>query len=170
MLERFSLCARKVIRALSRASFALSGVALLSMMLLVTLDTSGRFFLNRPVRGTFEITEFLLVIIVLFSLAYTQSRKGHVRAEVLINHLSESKRTALQALFSLLGIVFLVMMVKQSFSQAILDFHGGLVSEILRIPSYPIKLCIPIGASLMTLELCGDFAEYIARLARKGRP
>src|SRR3989304_943515 len=74
--------------SLSTAGLNLAGgAALLVMMLLVGADISGRRVLNKPIPGTFEVTEFLIAFVVFFALAYTQKAGGHVRVLVLTSRL-----------------------------------------------------------------------------------
>ena len=50
-----------------RADAILGGAAsavLLAMMLLTVVDVVGRYVLNRPVRGAFEVTELMLVVLI----------------------------------------------------------------------------------------------------------
>lgn len=156
------------IRGMSRVGQIITAVMLLGLMFLVTFDVSGRYFLSLPIKGTYELSKFLLVGVVAFSIAYTQAAKGHVRAELIIGRLSFRKQNALDALFSLIGIIFFVLIVIQSVKQATYDLQTNLVSDILRIPAFPFKLFIPVGGTVMVLELLIDFSRHVKQSVRGG--
>ena len=63
--------------------------ALMGMMVLTAFDVFGRYFLNRPIRGALELTEFLLVIAVSAGFAYTQTTNGHISVELFVMRLPE---------------------------------------------------------------------------------
>ena len=58
-------------------------IALFGMMILGTADVAGRYLLNMPITGTLEIFEILLPVLILLSLADTQSTDGHLTAGVI---------------------------------------------------------------------------------------
>ena len=62
-------------RSLSTYLSYIGNIALALMMLLTTADVLGRYFFNAPVLGAYEITEYLMLIMVFSFLALAQSRK-----------------------------------------------------------------------------------------------
>jgi TRAP-type C4-dicarboxylate transport system permease small subunit len=72
---------------ISRATglvYIIAEVVMVSMMLLVAAEVFLRYFFNSPILGTTEIIEFMMVVLVFFGLAYTQTRKGHIGVDVVI--------------------------------------------------------------------------------------
>ena len=66
----------KKIETISRLLSHLRNVALFVMMSLSTADVIGRYIFNKPIMGVFEITEFLMLIIIFSYLALAQSSKS----------------------------------------------------------------------------------------------
>jgi TRAP-type C4-dicarboxylate transport system permease small subunit len=64
-----------------RHAEAILGVAasaiLLAMMLLTFVDVVARYVFNRPVRGAFEVTELLLVVLIFAGLPLVSYADGH---------------------------------------------------------------------------------------------
>ena len=54
----------------------LGSIALFAMMSLTTVDVVGRYFFNKPVLGAFELTEFLVLILIFSFLAPARQRKA----------------------------------------------------------------------------------------------
>ena len=68
-------------RGVRRRAEALLGVAasviLLAMMLLTVVDVVARYVFNRPVRGAFEVTELMLVVLIFAGLPLVSYAEGH---------------------------------------------------------------------------------------------
>ena len=66
-------------QAWKRRAEALLGVAasaiLFAMMLLTTVDVVARYVFNRPLRGAFEVTELLLVVLIFAGLTAWDTQK-----------------------------------------------------------------------------------------------
>ena len=51
---------------------------------LTTVDVVGRYVFNSPITGVFEITEYLVLILIFSFIGYTQSQKSHVAVDLLL--------------------------------------------------------------------------------------
>ena len=58
-------------------------VFVIPLMLLTTADVISRLSGASPYAGTFELSEYLLAIVILLGAAYTQQVKGHVGVDFL---------------------------------------------------------------------------------------
>ena len=66
------------------------GILLVAMMLLVTADVSGVTSSARRSQGTTELTEFMMVALLYFSLAHTQALKGHINVDIFLSLFSRA--------------------------------------------------------------------------------
>ena len=82
-----------------------ANLALLLIMFGVSADAILRYALDRPITGTLEGVELLLVFAVFLSLARTQAERGHIAVDIITERLSGRPRAALEALTALLGLV-----------------------------------------------------------------
>lgn len=64
-------------------SGAAAGTLLLAMMLVTVVDVAGRYFLNAPLLGAFEMTQLLLAAIVYAGLPAVSQRDGHITIDLL---------------------------------------------------------------------------------------
>ncbi len=60
-----------------------AAVVLFCLMLLTCVDVFGRYFLNRPVWGGFELTEMLLAALIFAGLPLVTLRGDHVTVDLL---------------------------------------------------------------------------------------
>lgn len=62
-----------------------AAAALFAIMLVMVTDVTGRYFFNRPLQGAYEITEFLMCIMVLGAMPLASLWWRHVEASMLTN-------------------------------------------------------------------------------------
>jgi len=78
---------------------AVLGVAasalLLSMMLLTFADVVGRYLLNRPIRGAFEVTELTLLVLIFAGLPLVSHADEHVTMDFIDRLLPPAAQRAL---------------------------------------------------------------------------
>ena len=63
-----------------------AATVLFAMMVLTFVDVTGRKLLTHPVYGAYEITEFLMGMLIFSALPLVTAREGHVTIDVL-DHL-----------------------------------------------------------------------------------
>jgi TRAP-type C4-dicarboxylate transport system permease small subunit len=81
-----------------RADVVLGGAAsaiLLGMMLLTVVDVVGRYVLNRPVRGAFEVTELMLVVLIFAGLPLVSHGDEHAVMDFIDRLLGPAAQRAL---------------------------------------------------------------------------
>ena len=70
-LSKAALWLERVISPVARV-FNSAGVGILMVMMSLTVvDVFLRFVFNKPIVGAYEMSEFMMVILVFFALAYT---------------------------------------------------------------------------------------------------
>jgi len=152
------------IRKISRWLCIVGMSFIFPLIFLTIIDVLGRGLLNKPLPGTFELSEYLLSIIILLGAGYTQQMKAHVRVDFLI------KRFPRQAN----GIINLITISASLFIIGLLIYKGVLealqekaVSDTLRIPQKPFKFLVPIGCLALFSELFLDFMEHLQNIKTK---
>ena len=105
-------------QAWKRRVEALLGVAasiiLLAMMMLTTVDVVARYVFNRPLRGAFEITELLLLVLIFAGLPLVSFTNEHAVMDFIDRVLGRRALRGLQGgveLVSALLMFFLAWLV-----------------------------------------------------------
>jgi TRAP-type C4-dicarboxylate transport system permease small subunit len=132
------------------------------LMLLTVGDVMGRSFFNKPIPGTFELSEYMLAVIVLLGAAYTQQVKGHVGVDFLTSRFSPRTQAFLQAVTTFAGLLVIGILVWQGYLEGI---HEKTVSDQLRVPQWPFKLLVAVGGLLLWLELLLDLIASMLKIA-----
>lgn len=68
---------------LDRTLGAVAAIILLCLVLVTCIDVVGRYLLNEPLKGAFEMTELMLVALVFSALPLTTARREHVEVDLL---------------------------------------------------------------------------------------
>jgi TRAP-type C4-dicarboxylate transport system permease small subunit len=155
---------RSFVEKLVRFAATVGMVFVLPLMLITTADVVGRGFFNKPIAGTFELSEYMLAVIILLGTAYTQQVKGHVAVDFLTSRFNKKTQAMCQILTLFLSLFIVTILVWQGF---ILGIEEKGVTDQLRIPRAPFKMLVGIGGCLLWLQLFFDFSDAIAKVVRR---
>ncbi len=143
------------------------GVLILLMFLTVG-DIFGRKFAGiipffNPIKGTFELTEFALVVIVFASIGYTQITKGHISIDILTSRFSPRVQAILNSVVLLACMTVFALVAWQSFVYAGRLMDGKNESGVLKLQMYPFLMIVAIGSIIYCLTVLVDFLKSLAR-------
>ncbi len=121
-----------------------------------------RYVLRDPNPYTYEIDSILMLACVVLALAHTQKLRRHLRVDLLDRSLPERFHLVLANVISpLIGLVFCAAVTWKAWDAAWSAFGTG---EVTRgtwvIPTFPIRLIIPIGTGLLCLVLLKQILGY----------
>ncbi len=150
------------VRALSLVLASVAAVCLAFVMFLMVTDVFCRYVLNRPILGSFEITELLMIILVFFSIARAQVRKAHISVDVLVLKLSKRKQQIFDAIGSVLGLCLFSLMTWQIVVHALRVYRAHQRSIDLGLPFYPFVILAALGSAVFCLTLIVSAARSAA--------
>lgn len=156
----------KVVDPLSNFGLVIACVTLAAMMFLTFFDVAGRYIFNKPIIGSYEITEFMMAILVGFALAYCGLKKGHIRVDLILQHLSRKANLWFDIFTYGFSCIFYVFIVWQTFLKAWENVSSHLASSVLLIPVYPFVFIFVIGAAFVTLVFLRNFLQSIAEVIK----
>lgn len=162
--------AAKFNQTANKTANALAVTVIFLMMFYITADVGGRYFFSRPIPGTYEVSEMLMVFVVFFALAYTQSSRGHIRAEMLMTILPPRVQVLVDVFAHLVFLSIFVFFLVESTTQAISSWREKeFVTGLINIPRYPARWAIVVGIFLVCFQLVIDIVDRLAALrAKKG--
>jgi len=131
----------------------LAGFATLAIVLLVSYDVIMRYFFDRPQLFVDEMASFLQVLLIFGGAAYTFRVGGHVRVDLLTNHVRPAARAWLRVVTLLLGVVFLAIVIWVTMQSATTAFQYGRVSAVMLYPLWLPMAFIPAGLALLGLGM-----------------
>lgn len=148
----------------------LGAVGMIVSMFLGVADVVGTTFLGLPVPGTLEITESTMVLIVFGALAYAQERRGHIRVELLYNHVGPRAKSFMEAITHFLALVYFALLTWQGISELSYSWEiREATMGAIRFPLYPARFLLVVGTVLLVVQLALDVISDLGRM-RRGEP
>jgi TRAP-type C4-dicarboxylate transport system permease small subunit len=146
----------KTDRLLRKMEIILTGVswsvALLVTFLIVT-DVFLRYFFNRPLPATWEISEILMPYIVFFPFAYTLTLDAHVRVSLIKERLSPRVQLSFEIITNLISFLLCVAITYWSWLNFRQSFAiGDEIMAAIRLPWWVGKMSMPIGMGLFAMR------------------
>ncbi len=159
-MERFSL-------AINRMVVSVAGFALVFLMFLTVADVFGRYVLNRPVSGTFELTEMVMVLIVFLALGQAQHHGDHIALDLAYNFFPAWLKRAVDVIINLINLTVVVVITWQLYRFSIRMLEGSYTTAVLQLPVHPFVLVAVAGVATYALALVTDFGKSMKKLGRE---
>jgi TRAP-type transport system small permease protein len=120
-----------------RRADAVLGIAasalLFGLMALTFVDVVARYVFNRPIRGAFEVTELLLLVLIFAGLPLVSHADEHVTMDFVDRWLAPAARRALNRIIDLLVAALMFFMAWQAWIRAGRVSSYGDATDVLRI-------------------------------------
>jgi TRAP-type C4-dicarboxylate transport system permease small subunit len=119
-----------------RADVALGAAAagiLLAMMALTVVDVVARYVFSRPVRGAFEVTELILVVLIFAGLPLVSFSDEHAVMDFIDRVLGPRAQRGLERLVQLACAAFMFLLTWLMWSKADRIWAYRDVTDVLKI-------------------------------------
>ncbi|GAB3042206.1 TRAP transporter small permease [Virgibacillus ainsalahensis] len=131
----------------------IASLTIFLMMIFITVNVFFRMIGN-PLIGTVEIVKLMMVIIIMFGLAYCEFEKFHISVEIFYERFPKSIQKFLLIFSYLLGAAVTLLISLVYFKVGYNSFEAGLrQTELLQIPLYPFEFVIAIGFIIWFLQI-----------------
>ena len=138
-------------------------IFILILMFFTASEIIARYLFNCPIPGYVEDVELIMAAIVFLGIGYTQRVGAHIRMDMVITrikgrfyHIAE----ALSLLFALIGFGIICI---SSFQFTMDAYQVGDVTEYLYTPTWPSKLCVPLGSFFLCTRFIIQIIKNIAQ-------
>ena len=155
----------KPLDAVERVFTFLAMISVFIMVCLTAADAMGRYFLNKPISGAYEITEnYLMIFAVYLALAFAYREGANVRLTFVVSRLPKKTQLVIKYVVQIFSILFVIFL----FGSATRMNLGRLddvveLSKTLSIPVWPAYLIVSLGLLFM-----GLFVFLDLRRVKKG--
>lgn len=140
----------KLWKAIQKASYALAGFSMAAVIVLIFINVIYRYILKSGIPWCEEVTRFMFIATIFFSINIMVSTKSALRVDILDSVLHGTVKFLLERLIALLTLVALAVFTLSGIQ---LTQAGSLsVSPSLRIPMYYVYALLPLGYLLALIE------------------
>ena len=140
---------------------------LVAMMLLTVADVFMRYVFNRPILGTTEITQFMMVTLAFFMAVWCTMLKAHIKVDLMSKYIPPMAQTISESIYIFLGLGLYSLISWQIFLTAGDKRLIGQLSEILDIPVYPFYLMAAIACGIVALMLLMHMVQDIVQAMKR---
>jgi TRAP-type C4-dicarboxylate transport system permease small subunit len=130
-------------KTIARLTDWLAALPLLALLVIFNLGVVMRYFVDRPLHWTEEVSGLLMIWIVMFGAVAAERDNQHLAIPVLVDLLPPKVTATVNLVVSLLSAVFLLYV---SYVGAMLALSVNFkVTGILRISYFWIDIAVPVG-------------------------
>lgn len=137
------------------------------MMLITVIDVVGRRVFNHPLIGAYEMSQFMMVIIVFFTIAHSEFMRSHITVDVLVIRFREKARDVTMSIMYIIFLVSFSFVTWQLAELGLKAWENNLTSALLGIPTFPIIFVTALSSALLCVFILIHVLQYIARTLKK---
>jgi len=134
---------------------------LMLLMLYTVIDVVLRYVFNHPFRGSLEITEFAMSLIVFLGIAYCGWLGGHVAVDILERPLEHPRLRFIPIILTLVSAVLFAAIAWLTAADAINASHR--ISNMMRWPHWPFQTIVAFGAAMYAIVLAIQCVQAVRR-------
>lgn len=161
MLKRITNRLASTSEWIARSINRIGLVSILAMMVLTVCDVIGRYFLNQPITGAYELTEFMLVITVAAGLAYTQVSKRHVAVEFIVGRLPLRAGKIIDGISYSICLGIYLLTAWQAIKGAETQWHHTITSAAFGLVFWPFYVFLALGCGVLCLVFLVDLLKLL---------
>lgn len=151
----------KTVTAVVKKIGLLGAFTMIGLMMLTVADVFLRKFFNSPILGSFELTEFLLVVLVFFAIPWAAFKKSNVKVDLIVGKFPLRLQAAFNSITCLLSLIITAFCGWYTIPQAIYMLKLGKVSDMLDIPYYPFYFFVAFGFFILMFVLLANLIEFV---------
>lgn len=133
------------------------------MMLLTFVDVTGRKFFAAPVYGAYEVTEFMMGVLIFSALPLVTAREGHVTIDVFDHFIAPAIGRWQRVLVNLVSTVVLAFLGWRLWILSASHLRTNEVTMTLHIPHGPFSRAFAVLALLAAVAALVITLEHLRR-------
>ena len=143
----------KIISRIDRWFAEIAGWVVFAMMACISYDVIMRYAFNMPTKWAFEVSTYMMVVVVFLGGGWTLPAGGHVNVDIFIRSLSKNKRRIVEIFTSIFALFYLAIFTYESCRFTYEAYSENIrSSEYLGWPLWPMRSFLIIGGVMLWLE------------------
>lgn len=137
--------------ALDRALTWLSALPVALIVVLTFVDVLGRYIFSSPLRGSLEIIEYAMALVIFAALPLITRHRGHVTVSLIENLVKGHARRIKSVLCDAISAFALGLLTWRLYLQGVEDLDSKGSTVVLNLPHAPLSFALTVFAGLSTL-------------------
>lgn len=135
------------------------------LMLIGVWQVVGRKLFNLPIFGYIDIIELSMTAFAFLGIAYCQRLGGHVRMELVLDHLKGRTLWLMEVAMTVVALVVIAVIGYYGYDHFLRAYHSGDSTIDAEYPVWPSKLVVPVALAILWLRLLIQLAGYLRLVA-----
>lgn len=140
----------------------ISNMFLLFIMTIITFDVLGRNLFNKPLKGTYEMTELGAALLVFFALAITHRRGEHITIDFIVEKFSYKAKNLVNGIIEIIIAVILFFMSKHIFENGLRMMERKSTTTDLALSVHPFLFIITFTLIIFALTALFKAITYFS--------
>ena len=158
----------RVLTRLARTFVIIGGICLTATGLLTVVSVMGRYFINTPIPGDFELVEMACAVAVFSFLPYCQLRKGNVMVDFFTHKAAPRTKGVLDSVSAIIYSVITVLLTWRLWVGGFDFLDTNEQTVILQIPrAYVFIFIMPSMALLVVVTFYTIWQHYYVNMAQQ---
>ena len=154
------------ISSVSRIANVIGQVILVAIMALTVADVFLRYVFSRPIKGSAEVTEYMMVFLAL-GIAWCALQGRHIRMELIMQRFAARVQAIVDSITLLVSLVVYILITWRIFLETIVVQKTNVESFILNIATYPFYGVLVFGLFMLCLVMIILVAENINKAVKR---
>lgn len=137
------------------------GWVMVALMIYTVTDVTLRYVFNRPFRGSLEVTEFSMALIVFLGIAYCGWVGSHVAVDIFERPLENPKLRFIPVVLTFISALLFAAIAWLTAADAISASHR--ISNMMRWPHWPFQAVVALGAAMYAIVLLGQCVQMLRK-------
>jgi TRAP-type transport system small permease protein len=138
---------------LERVLGLLSSIPLALIVVLTFADVFARYLFARPIRGSVEIIQYAMALVVFTALPIVTRHRGHVTVSLVDRFLKGGAQRVQRVVCDALSTAALALVTWRLWEQAASDLQGNTRTIVLGLPQAPLAWAMCAFAALATVVM-----------------
>ena len=139
--------------ALDRLLGVLSALPVALIVVLTFADVLGRYLFSSPLRGSVELIEYAMALVIFTALPSVTRSRGHVSVSLIDGLVRGTARRIKMVLCDALSALALGLMTWRLWVQGAEDLEAGTSSIVLGLPQAPLSFALAAFAGISMLVM-----------------
>lgn len=157
----------KIIDSIARIAGLVAMGVLFLMMLLTVADVFLRAALSKPIIGTTEITEQMMVLVVFLGFGWCCLQGRHVSVDLLVSRYPRGAQKIIDIITIFIGLVLVAILCWQTVMTTLIMKRLGITASYIGVPKYPFYAMTAVGWAVFFLAIASHLIQKIHGVDKK---
>ena len=151
----------KIIDSIARIAGLVAAGVLFLMMLLTVADVFLRATLSKPIIGTTEITEQMMVAVVFLGFGWCALQRKHVQVDLFVSHYPPGTQRVIDLIINFIGLVLVAVICWRTFVTTFTVQRLGIICSYIGVPKFPFYALAAFGWAVLFVVMASLFVKNI---------